>query len=354
MRHPTLRWLLPAVLALLPQVALADPRPEFPDAPYRAHQPPAGPAAVLHLPQVESFALPNGLEVLLVTRTTLPTVQMDLEFAGGSQLDAPGQEGQANLCVSLVGESTEKLERAAFREALADLAANVATWANREQMGVSLSVLKNNLPAALALWGDVVLRPGLRAGDLERLSAQRKAALAQQVSNVGGLASRLQPLVTWGRQHPLGRVTTPASLGGLTPEICRALWQGRVLPKGARLYVVGDLTRAELLAALQPLLASWHGQATLLAPLPAPQFTPRQLLLVDVPGSAQASVNVLHLGPTRKDPAYPAISLTAAILGGVGVAVTATGGWLLWRAYKEPPKLSALPLGNGVVVTLRF
>ena len=55
-----------------------------------------------------------------------------------------------------------------------------------------------------------------------------------------------------------------------------------------------------------------------------------------------------------RDKAIQSQRTTAAILGGVGVAVAGTGGWLLWRAYKEPPKLSALPLGNGVVVTLRF
>jgi len=46
---------------------------------------------------------------------------------------------------------------------------------------------------------------------------------------------------------------------------------------------------------------------------------------------------------------------TAWVLGGVGVAAAATGGWLLWRAYRtEPAKVSVLPLGDGVVVTLKF
>jgi zinc protease len=305
-----------AWLACLPLPLLADPRPEFSDAPYRAQQPPAGPPAELRLPHVEKFTLSNGLEVQLVTRSTLPTVQMDFEVAGGSRLDTPGREGQASLCTALAGESTQKLERAAYREALADLAASVSPWANREQMGVSLAVLKRNLPQTLALWSDVLLHPGMRAADLERLTAQRLAALSQQKSSVGGLAGRLQSVVTWGAQHPLGRVMTETSLNGLTPETCAALWQGRMQPKGAHLYVVGDLTRAELVAALKPLFEAWRGQAPALPPLPPAEFVPRQLLLVDVPGSAQASVNVIHLGPSRKDKAYPALSLMAAILGG--------------------------------------
>ena len=47
--------------------------------------------------------------------------------------------------------------------------------------------------------------------------------------------------------------------------------------------------------------------------------------------------------------------VTAALVGGVGLAATATGGWLLWRAYRsEPSKVSVLPLGDRVVVTIRF
>ncbi len=316
MHTPSFFLLFLTSTAIFSRPIQATPRPEFPDAPFRAQPPPAGPPAALRLPHVEAFALPNGLEVVLVARTALPTVQLDLEVPGGSQLDAPGREGQTSLCVALAGESTEKLERAAYREALADLAANVATWANREQMGLSLAVLKRNLPQALALWSDVLMHPGLRARDLQLLTAQRKTLITQQKTSVGGLAARLQPLVTWGAQHPLGRVTTVASLEGVTPETCSALWQARVLPKGARLYVVGDITRAELVAALKPLLAGWQGQAAALPPLPPPQFTPHQLLLVDVPDSAQASVNVVHLGPARTDPGYPALSLMAAILGG--------------------------------------
>ncbi len=311
------RGIAASLLLTLPAwMVCADQRPEFPDAPYRAQQPSAGPPPAFRLPRVETFTLSNGLEVHVVTRTTLPTVQLQLVVPGGSQLDAPGHEGQTSLCVALASESTEKLERAAYREALADLAATVNTWASRERMGLDLAVLKRNLPQALQLWGDVLLHPGMRVSDLTRLTAQRKAALAQQKSNVGGLASRLQPVVTWGATHPLGRLTTEATLDGLTPESCRALWQARQLPKGARLYAVGDITRAELIAALKPLLASWKGQAPVIAPLPTPQFTPRQLFFVDVPGSPQASISVIHLGPVRTDPTYPAISLMTAILGG--------------------------------------
>lgn len=312
-----LRLLFPTLLMIaLPLTVLAQARPEFPDSPHRAHQPPLGPPAKLQLPPVERFALPNGLEVLLVTRTTLPTVQIALDFPGGSQLDLPGQEGVTSLCTALAGESTRKLERLAFREALADLAANVATWASRDAMGVSLTVLKRNLAPALELWTDVVRNPGMREIDLAQLLAQRKAAIVQSKGSVGGVASRLQPVVAWGLTHPYGRPTTEKSLEATTVPLCQALWSQRIAPKGARLFVVGDVTRQELTASLTPLLGDWKGQTPTPNPIAPSLFHPHDLVIFDVPGSAQSAVQVMHPGPKRQDPEYPAISLMAAILGG--------------------------------------
>ena len=301
---------------LLAGSAWGDPRPEFADAAYRAQQPLPGKATQLRLPKVTRFTLANGLDVLLVTRKTLPTVQMELEFPGGARLDAAGGAGQTALCVALAGESTQRLEHAALGEAIADVAAHLTTWSNREQMGISLAVLKRGWPQALGLWADLLLRPGMRAEDLQRLTAQRLAALSQQKASVGGIAGRLQALAAWGRGHPLGRVTTERSLAGVGPEACAALWRERALPGNARLYVVGDVTRPELVAALTPLMAGWSGRPPPLPPLPEGQFVAHRVWLVDVPGSPQASILLAHPGPARTDPRFAEVSLLAAVLGG--------------------------------------
>ena len=202
------------VTLLLSGTAIAAERPEFPEASHRLAQPAPGTAATLQLPKVETFTLPGGPEVLLVTRRALPTVQMSLEVPGGTRLDGPGEAGRTSLCMALGSEATKTRDRLALKEAQADLAAKVGAWSSDARLGVSLSVLKAQFPAALALWADLVLHPAMGQADLDRLRARRKASLTQQKGSAGGLSGRLQPLVVWGRTHPHGQLVQEAALDG--------------------------------------------------------------------------------------------------------------------------------------------
>ena len=316
--HSALAPLLCAGALWLPLAstdAQAETRPEFPEAAHRLHQPAAGPPAALQLPKTDTFALPNGVQVVLVTRHTLPTVQLVLEVPGGTQLDAPGHSGETALCMALGGEATLSKDRLALREALADIAAGVSAGATDARLTLSLSVLKGHAAEGLAMWADVLLHPAMGQGDLDRLLARRRAAISQQKASVGALAGRLQGRVAWGATHPHGQITTAATLRETTTTGCAALWQRQFKPKGATLYVVGDLTRSELLAMWTPLLHDWQGQAPAMAPLPPPGPTGRHIFVADVPGSPQASLLVATPGPSRQSPTYAANSLLAAILG---------------------------------------
>ena len=48
--------------------------------------------------------------------------------------------------------------------------------------------------------------------------------------------------------------------------------------------------------------------------------------------------------------------LVAGVVGGLGLAATGAGAWLLWRAYRDeaPPAVTVLPTGPGWVATLQF
>lgn len=48
--------------------------------------------------------------------------------------------------------------------------------------------------------------------------------------------------------------------------------------------------------------------------------------------------------------------IVAGVLGGVGLAAGAVGGWMLWKAYhpEAPAKAAVLPTGNGVLFAVQF
>jgi len=95
----------------------------FPDEAFRAEQPAPAAPRPFRLPEIKPFTLANGIKVYLVEQHTLPIVSIDLSFDGGSVNDPRGKEGLASVCMAMMSEGTEQLDKIGFAEALADVAA---------------------------------------------------------------------------------------------------------------------------------------------------------------------------------------------------------------------------------------
>ncbi len=102
---------------------------EFPNEDFRAHQPAATAPRPFRLPAVKPFTLDNGIKVFLVEQHALPLVSMDLNFDGGSMTDPKGKDGLASVCMSMLTEGTEKLDKIQYSEALADVASTISAYA---------------------------------------------------------------------------------------------------------------------------------------------------------------------------------------------------------------------------------
>ncbi|MBI5610787.1 MAG: insulinase family protein [Deltaproteobacteria bacterium] len=279
---------------------------------WRATAPVPGPAKAVATPKPQVFRA-GPVEVVLVERHELPTVSMELVLAGGSAWDPPGREGQASACMQLLGSGTAKLDKVQFAEAQADLAASIDAWSGVDQQGLQLAVLSRNLAPALDLLADSLLRPGLRADELARIVARRKASLMQARGNPAAVAQRVVGPVAFGPQA-WGRLSTEASLAALDVAGCQQ-HAAALSPEGARLYVVGDVTRAALAKAWQARFAEWKTPAAQLAPIGAPQPPAGRVFTVDVPGAEQTVVQVLGQGPERSAADYEATQLMMGVLG---------------------------------------
>jgi len=305
--------------SILTQVVPAPPGPAgpvFPEEEFRAQQPASGKMSAFRVPKIERFALANGIEVYLVERHQLPTVAMQLVVAGGASDDPPGKEGLASMAMTLLGDGTEKLDKIAFREALADLASSVSTGAGIDQQSVSMSTLARNLDATLDLWADTLLRPGMRQDEFDRDIKQRQTALAQLKGSPAGVAGRLDNSLIFGPEHAYGRFATEASIGAITLDECKRCVADHLAPAGAKLYVVGDITRAEIESKVGGRLAGWQGKPKPNAAVGAPRPRAGSIFVVDVPKAPQSVIRLVHLGPKRQAADYFPTSVMSSILGG--------------------------------------
>ncbi|TNF29594.1 MAG: insulinase family protein, partial [Deltaproteobacteria bacterium] len=303
--------------AQAPEADAAEAKPAgiFPDEPFRATQPVPGPVSDLKMPTIEQFTLPSGLTVYLLQQTQLPTVFMSFEFDVGSANDPPNQDGLASVCLDLYSEGTEKLDKIAFAEKQADHAVQIWSPAGVEMSTVNMKALEGQLGPALDLLAELLESPGMRQGDLDRILTKRAADLKQERGTPNGIAQRLFDRLVWGDAHPYGHVVTQADLDAITLDSCKA-WVAQLRPGGARLWVVGRLTREQLEKALGERLAGWTGEAPKAQPIPAATPATGRISFVQVDGATQSFVMIGAPGPQRSAADYEATFLMAQILGG--------------------------------------
>ncbi len=306
----------PAPVVQAPPPPAAAPELVFPQEAFRATQPAGEAPRQADLPTPTTFTLANGIQVYLVERHDLPTVSLELDFPGGSVDDPKGKEGLAGVCTELLSEGTQALDKLAFEEAQADLASSVSSGAGRETLSVSMATLTKHLDATLDLWAATIRTPGLRAEEFDRLIKQRKATLLQIKGNASALAGRLAGSVVWGPEHPYGRLSTEMTFDALKLDDCKAWATKRFLPGGAQLFVVGDVTQAQLTAKLDARFQGWKGASPKAVKIGKAAPRKGKVFFVDVPGAEQAVVAVMHPGPDRKATDYYDTALLTTILGG--------------------------------------
>lgn len=287
----------------------------FPEEAYRQKQPEVGPVTDLTLPTIEQFTLPSGLAVYLLQQKQLPTVFMSFEFDVGAANDPPTQDGLASVCLDLYSEGTAKLDKIAFAEKQADHAVSIWSPAGLEMSTVNMKALEGQLGPALDLLAQLLEAPGMRQEDLDRILQKRKADLKQQRATPDGIAQRLFDPLVWGKQHPYGHVVTEADIDAITLDACKG-WVKQLRPGGARLWVVGRVTRERLEKELGERLAGWTGEAPRAQTYPAATAATGAITFVQVDGAAQSYVMVGHPGPKRDAADYEATFLMAQILGG--------------------------------------
>ncbi|HEY4057887.1 MAG TPA: pitrilysin family protein [Kofleriaceae bacterium] len=289
----------------------------FPDEDFRAKQPEAGPPRPFNLPKVQPFKLKNGIQVYLVEQHTLPLVSLDLSFNGGGEIDPKGKEGLSSVCMSMLTEGTDKLDKIQYAEALADIASSVNTYSADDMHGIGLSSLSKHLDATFAIFADTLLKPGFRQSDFDRMIMRRIEGVKQSKGSAPSVAGRVSGVVLYGEKHPYGTVVTEASLKAITLDDCKSMAKKWLEPGGARLFVVGDLTEKQVRSYFEgDALASWRGTLPHVAALPAPKGPKGRIFFVNIPGAAQSQVQVMHFGPKRTAPDYFSNAMMSSVFGG--------------------------------------
>lgn len=333
---------LPLLLAgsLLACSAAPAPAPLPPPQPSAAPTPPPAPAVTkdplseppasgvtptANFPAITRRTLPSGLNVAVVSRKTLPIVELRLVFFSGTSSDGPraGVAAIAGELTKLGGAGPWNTD--ALLERAESLGADLSVATDRDSTRISLGVTTPDLDAALDILSAVAIKPRFDAKQFDKLRTREIGEAENAAKSSAGYAASMivyrELFETPAAVHPYSRYRPlPTQLQKLTLADCKAWHKQHMTPKNALLIASGDVDLDTVARAAERAFAGWQGEKPEAPSFPTPMpDAERHLYLVDRPGSGQAQVVVGRLGPERQTEDWPSLSVLNQVLGG-GVA----------------------------------
>lgn len=287
----------------------------------RKDSPLLGPSVSVKFPPVKEFTLSNGLKVSLVTRTSVPVVEMSLIVNAGYAADQFGTPGLGSMTLKMMKEGTKNRTSLQIDGQLADLGAGLYAYSSLDRSFLYLSALKINFDASLDVFSDILRNPSFPQKDFERVQKQQILAIKQEQSEPVRMGLRILPRLIYGSGHaysnPYTGTGTEASVNQMKRADLEKFYNTWFAPNNATLVVVGDIGEAQLKSALETKLALWKAKTVptkIVATVQMPEKP--TVYIVDKPGALQSIIFAAELSPSASDPGYKSNNMMNRVLGG--------------------------------------
>jgi zinc protease len=307
----------PRVLTRPADLKVVTPAPEA----KRIKPPAPGEPLSIKAPIPAERRLKNGLRVVVSPDHDVPIVSAELVIDRGSATDPATRPGAADMATTLLTKGTRTRSATDIARQIEALGGSIGADASYDGADLSLTVKKDQVGKAMAIFADVARNPAFAQEELDRARQQALDELQVAMSDPGSLAGYAAARAVYG-DTPYGRPAggTPASLAQLKPSDMVRYHNAYWRPERATLVITGDVTPAEGFAIAEKAFGDWNAGPlvpTIEPKLQGPQ-TPAgpRVILIDLPNSGQAAVAVTRAALKRDDPRYYPALVANNVLGG--------------------------------------
>ena len=287
----------------------------------RSRLPDIGPDPAFTFPRIVRHCLDNGLQIRTVEHHTMPVVSMVVQVDAGAVADPLGREGLAAISADMLDEGTGDLSAIDVSDAFARIGAEYDVEVGPDVTSFTVTTLAKYAERGVSLLADILLRPGLRETDFDRVRQLRLDRLRQLKDSPPAVAERAFLRLMYG-DHPYGHlpIGNAAALTALTLEDVASFHQQRFHPTRATAVVAGPLPHDGLLRLVERAFSDWAETAGPPQGHPAGDVeavsAPTRLAVVAREAAPQSELRIGHLSAHRNSPDYPALLVMNAVLGG--------------------------------------
>ncbi|MDM7942296.1 MAG: pitrilysin family protein [Hydrogenophaga sp.] len=275
---------------------------------------------------VEHWTHASGARVYLVASPSIPMLDVQLDFDGGSRRDPAAQAGLASVTAGLLSGGVAAqpglpaLDENQLSEAWVDLGAQFGAQASADRFTLSLRTLTEPdlLERAVALAARQIAAPAWPQNVWQRDRERLLAALKEAETRPGTQAARAFARAVYG-SHPYGYQPDAATFNAIGVADMQAFYRRHVVACRAQVTLVGaiDRNRADAIVGRFMAPLQLHG----CGPLPGVPAVASLERAIDerLPfAAAQAQVSIGQPGIARDDPDFFPLFVGNYILGGGG------------------------------------
>jgi predicted Zn-dependent peptidase len=279
-------------------------------------------------------SLPNGLIVITYEDAKLPMVRASLVCRGGASADPAGGSGTAAMMADLLTRGTSTMSGDSVRSIVEFLGAEFSGDAGDDNCALNVTSLSKDMDTALDLVADAVLHPAFDAKEMEIVRSRMLSDARSMFDDPGSEVTVYFAKLVYG-SHPYGRLGSgdTTSIPLLKREDLVAFHHTYFRPNNCFFVAVGDVKRADIVAAIEQRLGAWQPADVPVVTAPPLSFPDRiKVKLITRPDMNQAYVEFGHPGIRASDPDMLATRLMSYVLGGgamssrLGISVREKGG----------------------------
>ncbi len=270
-------------------------------------------------PLGKRISLENGMILLLSEKHDIPMVTVNMAIRAGNTAEPADKPGLASITASLLTQGTKRRTASQISSEIDFIGGSLSTGGGYDYASAGLRVLKKDIRTGFDLLADVMMNPVFDQKEIDRKVKATLAEIQRQKEEPNIVARETFEKAVYGG-HAYGRTgdDIAAYLPKLTRQDILGFYKARYSPSNTIIAVVGDVAEKEIVLLLNEYFKGWQRNDQPMTASVAPPVIDKVVTKKIDKNITQANIDMGHIGISRENPDYYAVTVMNYILGGGG------------------------------------
>lgn len=285
----------------------------------RTKPPKPGPPKDVQFPDYFDTTLPSGINVLVIENNKIPAVSVRMVFKDAGSFYDGDKFGLASITAEMLTKGTINRSATEIAEEIDFVGGSINAGSDWDGSYISLSVLKKHLNKGIDILSDVAQNPIFAEDELARVKEQRLSSILQSKDDAGHLSDKKFNKVVYG-ELPYSNPAegTEVTVKNITNEDLKEFYKMNYYSGNLIIAFVGNITKEEALKITEEKFSNLpkDGMNRVNSFKYSETTGIKNVYVINKPGAVQSNLRVGHLGISRNNPDYIAVTIMNTILGG--------------------------------------